>query len=192
MKLLLFIILSFFNAVDSYSQEHLKFMNIPITGNIAFFVYKLKGFECVVFSSNSPICILKGKFAGRDATVNISSSNVSLTVYEVSVGFREDKSLEAMKEDYLYFKKMLIKKYGNPYKSMEKFTFQKINIFKEKIPCTTFSFFKTSSGRIELKLQSGLKSSPDLSITYIDNINEKKAKEEKDTNPVENNVLNDL
>ena len=189
MKKLFFILVFILNTIFAYSQtKHLEFMGVPITGTSSSLAMKMqtKGFTKSGNLQSSTIMI--GEFAERKASLLIKSSQNTQTVYSVSVSFLLNSTLETMKDEYLNFKRLLIKKYGNPSESVEKFNIPNRGmIFDDFIKnggnCTTYSCFNTPTGKIKIDLY-GYK---DLSlrITYVDKNNEKKAEKEADSKILE-------
>ena len=108
-------------------QEHLKFMGIPLDGNIVVFVEKMQGLGFILDDSvfldwkeyNS--VDMTGKFAGMDkCRISVYSTSKTHTVWSVSVQFFEifatepKKTWEVVKKRYYILKDRLAHKYGNP------------------------------------------------------------------------------
>ena len=67
------------------AQEHMKFMGIPLTGNIETFTSKLKAKGCTISAMNSAapvgVRVLNGTFSGEEATICVYYNATSKNVY---------------------------------------------------------------------------------------------------------------
>lgn len=99
--LFLFVSISMLNA---QSVKHMKFMGIPIDGNVISFCQKLKekGFSKDKEDAPNAYCFT-GKFYGEDANVQVDYTHDSHTVYSVTVYIikRTALALYPIQRDYL-------------------------------------------------------------------------------------------
>lgn len=104
---------------ETSSQGHLKFKQTEIKGSQQSFFSELKnkGF-CYTGSDASHMA---GQFAGQDVLVSIDRTCVSGTVYQVRATMKSRMGWNEVEADYRLFKNNLIKKYGDPVISKEKF-----------------------------------------------------------------------
>ena len=88
MKKIFFIglLLSLLFPIDSMAQqEHLKFMGIPIDGNVNNFRKKLKGKGLTYDEKVSYSYVYKGNFAGDESTVLVMFDDKTKNVYAVGI-----------------------------------------------------------------------------------------------------------
>lgn len=99
--LFLFVSISMLNAQP---VKHMKFMGIPIDGNVISFCQKLKekGFSKDKEDAPNAYCFT-GKFYGEDANVQVDYTHDSHTVYSVTVYIikRTALALYPIQRDYL-------------------------------------------------------------------------------------------
>lgn len=111
--------------LGSFAQndsEHLKFMGIPIDGQLNVFVKKLeqKGLKKVELVEDGSVLI--GEFANyEDCKIVVNYLTGSMLVNSVVVFLPEQNSWSRLENDYFRFKNMLEKKYGTPVECIETF-----------------------------------------------------------------------
>ena len=114
-KILLFLALLLVSAASSaQTDEHLKFMGMPINGKIMEFQQALakKGFFCNGTDGNT--ISMHGAFAdNKDCNVIIMCSQDTKVVYSVSVIFPADEDWNSLYGRYSLLKKNLTEKYAN-------------------------------------------------------------------------------
>jgi len=89
-KFIVFIFLVF--SITVFPQEHIKFMGIPITGNINNFssiLSRSKGL--IILEKNKKSIALKGKFTGKKCNFLVMGTTKSKTTFSVLVGFLNDE-----------------------------------------------------------------------------------------------------
>lgn len=119
-KYLLLILCTLFISVSlgaqSKSNQHLKFMGIPINGSITNFQNKLiaKGFKYDQAGSKaleSPTRIYKGQFAGETAQLFVYYDRDQKFVYRVKVIIQRDSEKQILSMMRMY-RKQLVEKYS--------------------------------------------------------------------------------
>lgn len=182
-------------ATTVYSQEifaqdqHLKFKDIPIDGNISEFVEKMKsdGFEVDELLGEK--VTMKGKFVNEDCNISVISTPKSNAVWKVVVYLPKQSSWYSLKSDYEAFVKSFTAKYGSPTKSYGFFSkpyyegdgyeMTALNVGK----CTYFTYWEILGGTIAVQINK----LGEVTFQYEDKINgDKKSAEEND------NILNDI
>ena len=170
------------------TNEHLKFMGIPINGTLESFTQKLvaKGLKREHAWEND--VLLNGTFAGKSGSgvcvMRIPSRNI---VYKVVVCLPSKDTWEWLEDDYTEFKRMLTSKYGDPFKYSESFKegtyvgsdHLKISALKEG-KCEYYSIWGSTEGMIVLEIFNADGASDScVRLTYIDLINGKLADSSK-------------
>lgn len=115
MRKLLLIMCALF-ALNVCAQDNLKFMNIPICGNIEKFASELeqKGF------SKLSKKLYEGEFAGKDVTLYLSDDEHN-NIHTIMVIFDEKKSWSALKSSFFQLKELYTEKYGKPTRQFSDF-----------------------------------------------------------------------
>lgn len=194
-KVILFICL-LFSVSCIYSQNHLKFMNIPIDGKLSLFVKKLKeqGYTQIEKDDNS--YFLKGKFAGEDVFLRAVGSVKTETIWKVIVTINID-DWSALQDKYFSFKSLYKKKYGKPEGEIEFFKNPNLIGSDSKLQAIMnedaifASFFEVLHGSIMIRIEAieskGLHGYMFgyLSITYEDAINAKQSLNENLANKLD-------
>lgn len=114
MKKLLFTLVLACISLCGFSQEHLSFKGIPITGSMTTFCQKLKAKGFVQLGTEGNIRLLKGDFTGRQATVGVVATDNGQDVFSVAVFFDESDSWNTLVSTYEHYKDLYTEKYGNP------------------------------------------------------------------------------
>lgn len=153
--------------------SHLRFKDIPISGNINSFVDELKKQEYKILKMSQESAILSGRFTGENAYILVQATPKS--VYGVTVMFDEKETWKSIKSQYDNYKILLTKKYGEPIESQEKFdsdivenTETELYALKEE-RYNYYSFFKVNDGDGTIKLS--ISPNAQLVINYVDTIN---------------------
>ncbi len=120
-KLFLFVLFFVFAIYASYGQKdvsetgHLRFMGIEMTGSISDFIGKLEDKGMTVYSQDNSNAVLLGRFAGKDAMIDVFTTPKSNMVHGIEVIFNNTKNdWSYLKSQYLNIKEMLSNKYGKP------------------------------------------------------------------------------
>ena len=122
MKQLITLFILLISLVASAQTEHMKFMGIPINGNITAFQSKLvqKGFKFVKNEASSGDAEVykqySGKFAGKECKLYVAYNRETKIVYEVQVVYKlKYPSMESnfeLEDMYKSLKTQLTKKYN--------------------------------------------------------------------------------
>lgn len=179
-KLLIIILCVLSNVI--YSQEHMKFKDIPIDGSINTFAQKLINIGYKMHKTMGDVIILQGNFVNKECDIYIVGSVKTKIVWRVLVYLPEISDWYSIKSNYFDLKKQFQYKYGEgksfeffskPYYEGDGFEMQALGVEK----CTYVTFFKTESGDISVDISKYKQ----ISISYEDKINcELKNKEAND------------
>lgn len=113
MKKILIALLFIAFTISGYSQEHLEFMGMPITGSLKSFSGKLqeKGFKLLTTGNLNE---LKGRFAGEDVEILIQTTPTSHIVSTVMIGCKTHTRWEDLINEFEEKIKQYTIKYGDP------------------------------------------------------------------------------
>ena len=157
-KVILFICL-LFTVTCVYSQEHLKFKDIPIDGKLSTFVKKLKEQGYTQTDKEEYYYSLKGKFAGEDVNITPYGTEITKTVWKVMVTINNNE-WSTLLDKYFDFKNLYKAKYGNPVAEFELFHNPNLIGSDEKLKAikndeAVFgSFFEVLNGHISVKIEA--------------------------------------
>lgn len=118
-KLIFTLVVILTTVLCAQAEDHLKFMGIPLTGNINSFQTKLEAKGCKVdkyYNQYAPegVRVFKGQFAGNNAQIIISYNKKDKTVYRAKVAIQcIDKDIFNHKANELA--QMLNQKYSSMY-----------------------------------------------------------------------------
>ena len=184
----LLFVFSFIGAMAQNTNEHFKFMGIPINGTLESFTQKLvaKGMKRQQGWDNTGV--FSGTCAGeRDCGVYVNMIPSRNIVYRIVVCLPSKDTWDWLEKDYNRFKEMLTTKYGEPYKCSESFkegTYVgsdrlKISALKEG-KCNYYSIWGSTEGVIALEIFNADGSSNCcVRLVYYDAINYKLAQDSK-------------
>lgn len=182
-KLLISLVLCCF-ALCVFSQEHLSFKGIPITGSITTFCQKLKAKGFVQQSSEADFRLFKGDFTGRKVDVGVVASDNGKDVFSVAVFFDESNSWNTLVNTYEHYKSLYIEKYGQPIHCIEynpsdtdSNTSLMYELYQGRV--TYASLFEAPGGFIQISVEKGTINNGFVMIKYEDtqNVNAKKQKD---------------
>ncbi len=118
--MLLIAMVMFLASATAQEGENLKFLGIPITGNVNDFADKLreKGFR----TSPNPdgIIILDGTFTNKDVKIGLMPIEGTNNIYRVGILYEELTSWDNLKSHYDYLVEAFTKKYGAPVVTIDK------------------------------------------------------------------------
>ena len=97
----------------SYSQEHLKFKNIPIDGKMTDYSKELSKLGFTIDRTDDNIMTLTGEFANKTCEILVIGSTKSQLTWKVVVKFPEESSWSSIKSNYFELKELMSKKYGD-------------------------------------------------------------------------------
>ena len=155
----------------SFGQEHMSFKGVEMNCSASVFYSKMNasGFNLLYEKEGS--YVMKGKFAGENATIVFKNSEVTNQVGAVVVFFEEKSSWASLKAQYLLFKKNLAEKYvmglsdeyfDSPYYEGDGFEMSAVKLGK----CHYDTKFEDKRGFIILSISED----GEVSILYIDKI----------------------
>lgn len=185
MKRILIALLFVFSCIGAMAQntnEHLKFMGIPINGTLESFTQKLvaKGLKSIQAAEG--VGLLNGTFAGKnDCNIFVATVPNRNIVSKVVVCLPPRETWAWLESDYNQFKQMLTSKYGEPLQHSETFKagtftssdYLKISALKEG-KCEYYVGWKLNEGVILLEIISiESPSSCLVRLSYYDAINSK-------------------
>ena len=188
-KILIYICATLF-AVASYAQEHMTFKGISMDCDIDTFVAKLENGGSLKSDEHKYkfATLLTGHFAGEDnCNIYVLYTPQTRLVFKVIVQFPKKTSWNSLKDQYNRLKIAYSVKYGepesfeffkHPYQEGDGKELEAVQLEK----CSYFSFYKTSSGGIIIKIFKD-----HLQAIYEDNINMERCQIENSTI-----VLNDI
>ncbi len=178
--------------ISSTETQHLTFKGVPIDGTLKEYIEAMKkaGFIYKEKTSDGG-AILTGDFAGyKNCRIKVSTLNNCDVVNRIFVQFLDNDTWSSLIIDYENLKNMLIKKYGKPKNSSEKFTSYVSGSNDSKMIAIHngehewYTLFSTDLGNIVLSITEGVKSyTGAVSLTYYDKINSDK---------VQNAAIDDL
>lgn len=183
MRKLLLIMCAMF-ALNLLAQDNLKFMNIPICGNIEKFAAELeqKGF------SKLSKKLYEGEFAGENAIIYLSDDEHN-NIHTIMVTFNEKTSWAALKSSFFQFKELYTEKYGrptrqfsvfeNPYYEGDGFEMQAVKLDKTRYA----SIYELENGDIILTITNEC----NVAVVYEDKVGSKINDEQK-----KEKALNDI
>lgn len=150
--LLIFAIGTF--AQKNLKEEHLKFMGIPLCGDIQSFSKKLvERSNAVPFGFSNGLYSFKGTFAGYNADIHVCFNNKNREVYR-AYSVIDNKERERAIDIFNEFKTLLRKKYPDSYtKDSQAYGFDSFSLWP-KIDRSVKKFDKDNVyGKIYLVIQ---------------------------------------
>lgn len=165
-------------SLAAMAQGHMTFKGVEIDGSLSEMVTKLKAKGLTYLGAEDGVAFMKGDFAGfRDCQIVVLSMKETGAVNAVGVAFPDREEWTSIEGDYDRLKGMLIQKYGEPSKVIEKF-------HKNYLPdnwwrfnylisdeCTWASVFETPNGTIELFMQKVEYGDACVILKYYDRVN---------------------
>ena len=118
-----FIIALFLMPFSLFAQtDHLKFKGVPIDGTLNQFVAKMQNAGFTKLRQDGKAVILEGDFAGyKDCYIVVSTLDNKDLVNQIAVKFNSHNDWRSLENNYLNLKKLLTKKYGEPFGAVEEF-----------------------------------------------------------------------
>jgi len=173
-----FLFLLLFISSGCASEEHLRFLNVPINGPIDEFANELvkNGFTKDAPEEENQVK-LKGLFIEEQSVVHLYATGKSKTVYQVKV-IIPTESRDSLRVSFERIQKLCSSKYGigkskyYQYRNPERFFFNETRNIRQ-LNSGDFTRYTTANGIITVKVQIGF-----ISITFSDNLNSKIQKSE--------------
>jgi len=177
-KIILFSFL--FISVLCLGQEHMKFRDLEINGDLTSFISELEKMDYSLSKTHDHVAILTGNFIGKNCTLFVVSSPNTETVWKVGVSLPKDENWSSLKSDYLSLQKQFTKKYGKPEKEYSFFLkpyyegdgYEIQALRKEK--CYFATIYKIETGYVILQISEF----SNISISYEDKLNTEINKQE--------------
>jgi len=174
----IFLVLIILNGCSS--EEHLKFLDIPINGRIDDFANDLVkiGFTEAASDEENQLK-LKGLFIEEQCEVYLYATDSSKTVYQVKV-IIPTENRDSLKVSFEKIQKLCSSKYGigksqyYQYRNPERFFFNETRSIRQ-LNSGDFTRYITATGIIIVKVQIGF-----ISITFTDRMNSEIQKSEMD------------
>lgn len=184
------LLLFFFAAVlPTFSQEHLTFKGIPITGSVESFTKQMesKGFTYLTEVEGGRV--FEGKFAGQYAATFVLFSPKTRVVWKVVVSYKAENSWYDLKQKYLNFKRQYTEKYGAPESTHEFFSdpyyegdgYELTALSQDKCLYSTYYSVDTGMINISMSKEGG------IDLVYEDKINCNKILKEQESE-IENDI----
>jgi len=190
-RIFLFLLINLINGCSA--EEHIKFENIPINGNVDAFAKELSilGFSEPQLTEKNQIRF-KGVFLDKNCEICIFGTSKSQTAYKVRVNLPAEVQ-DSLESTFVKIQMLYTSKYGigtNKYKKhrvAERFLFNEPKRIRH-LSAGDYTRYKTDSGEITIEVQEGY-----ISITYLDRLNDEiRKKEMEESKPVsELYMLND-
>lgn len=176
-------------SLTAFADNHLKFMGIPINGQLSTFCQALekKNFQLEKAYTNS--ARYEGLFTGKLAYVIVETTPKTYTVCDVLVAYQDNDKWEDMENLYFELKEQLTAKYGEPKEwhqlgdAPKNASYRDIKQKLADAELTRRAKFETEIGTIDLgidnlRLFEYSSGSPYTYIIYIDKANTTKSDQE--------------
>lgn len=156
-RVILILILLILPKLELFSQ-HLRFKNIPISGNIEFFVKQMTEAGFKLSQQKDNIVEMRGRFVNQDCIVYVVALPVTHSVWKVVVELPKEKSWNSLKKQFYFLQEQFTQKYGAPKKTLDyilyPFTDGDGNEFEAlaQNKGTFLSLYKISTGSILLSI----------------------------------------
>ena len=172
-------------TMSAFAEDHMKFMGIPINGQLTTFCQALekKNFRLDKMYANS--ARYEGLFTGEVAYVIVETTPKTHTVYDVLVAYQNNVKWGEMERLYFELKEQLTTKYGEPVDIKEvggepdKYM---ISQALEDVEVIRRCQFETEIGYIDLGIDNlrlfGVSGTPYTYLIYTDKANETKGEKE--------------
>jgi len=167
-------------CISGFSQEHMKFKNIPIDGNVNDFSKELIKQGFTLSESLGNMIVLKGEFVGKLCKIYVVGSKKTHLTWKVYITFDKDNSWGSLKSKYNELKEQFAAKYGigesfeffsKPYFEGDGYETTALRLDK----CTWSTFWKTEIGNVDISIEN----SQQIAISYQDVRNTDVMKQEK-------------
>lgn len=162
------------------SEEHLKFLNVPINGSIAEFADELikLGFTDAQKMEENQLK-LNGMFIGKKCEIDLYGTKKSQIVYKIIVNIPTENR-DSLNVSFSRIQKLCSSKYGlgrseyRQYRNSDRFHFNEPRRIRQ-LNAGDFTRYTKSSGVIIAEVHSG-----SISLTFMDKINSEIQKKESD------------
>jgi len=158
-----------------FSQEPMKFRNIPLRGTLTEFANQLvKLGYTIEDKTEKDVIIMSGQFANNKCEIILLGTLTSNIIWKVGVYFPKNTSWSSIKREYQDLKEQFTAKYGigesfayfkNPYVEGDGFEMTALKLGK----CSYATFWESESGIIKLSISKV----EQVSVSYEDSVNVK-------------------
>lgn len=186
MKRFTILFLFVFFMITTSSAEHIKFMGVPVGGNVAAFKDSLKAKGFIYKKCFKTLYSFEGIFANEVVAVEVLASPKTKQVCKIIVYFPQKDTWKGLKSDYfrkknLYKEKYLLDKdfefFSSPYDEGDGYEMRAVSLGK----CNFASFYYATGGHIMIQIDEKQR----IKITYEDRENIKISQSELDQKALE-------
>lgn len=175
--MVLLAIILFVATATAQESEHMKFMGVPITGNINDFAAKFKSKGFSVKLDENGFTTLHGKFTNRETVIVLTPIDGTNNINLVCAFFEPNTSWTSLESHQNYLVRQFTKKYGeptstvrkidSPYKDSGNFIF--LGFHNEEVEYS--DTWIMDNGAIHISICSRSHDSANIMILYQDNAN---------------------
>ncbi len=157
---------------SGYSQEHLRFKNVPMDGTVINFTKELIKQGFIVKKENKNLHVLTGNFIGRPCEVRLVATKKTAAIWKVVVLLPTVKDWAPLKIDYMSLKNAFVDKYGDG-KSYEFFAKPYVEGESDEMEALSFgrchyiTYWEKPEGTVALQITTEGR----ITITYEDALN---------------------
>lgn len=157
---------------SGYSQEHLRFKNVPMDGTVINFTKELIKQGFIVKKENKNLHVLTGNFIGRPCEVRLVATKKTAAIWKVVVLLPTVKDWAPLKIDYMSLKNAFVDKYGEgksyeffskPYAEGESDEMEALSFGR----CHYITYWEKPEGTVALQITTEGR----ITITYEDALN---------------------
>lgn len=175
-----FIIALFLMPFSLFAQtDHLKFKGVPIDGTLNQFVAKMQNAGFTKLRQYGKAVILEGDFAGyKDCYIVVSTLDNKDLVNQIAVKFNSHNDWRSLENNYLNLKKLLTKKYGEPFDVQEEFQGHYIDDDNDRWyeltmnRCIFRTEWRTELGKVVLAIEHESLEGGFVILGYVDKAND--------------------
>ena len=166
--------------IFAFTQEHLKFKNVPINGTVTEFAKQMQSLGFTLVETKNNIVIMQGDFINKSCKLYVVGSKKTNIVWKVYITLPEETSWSSIKSNYFEIRDQFKKKYGEgksyeffskPYYEGDGYELQALRNDK----CSYSTFWEMENGAITVEMSSTER----IAISYEDSQNVKIQNSEK-------------
>ena len=101
-------------TMSAFAEDHLKFMGIPINGQLTTFCQQLEKKNFKLEKAHADRARYEGSFTGKTVCVIVEATPKTHTVCDVLVAYKDNRTWEEMEDLYSGLKEQLTAKYDEP------------------------------------------------------------------------------
>ena len=157
---------------SGYSQEHLRFKNVPMDGTVTNFAATLKKQGFAIAEEKRNLFVLTGTFINRPCEVRKKKKKKTAAIWKVVVLLPTVKDWAPLKIDYMSLKNAFVDKYGEgksyeffskPYAEGESDEMEALSFGR----CHYITYWEKPEGTVALQITTEGR----ITITYEDALN---------------------